>query len=175
VVHTIQESWGAHWSFDQAVVACELETGNAKVLDQLDLPEGAYDLRAAGGTLWFSTWGGDSVVSSPGSGTSGGHSGHGNGKASPAKIGTVRLDASLSFGPKLVLGEHFASLLLAEGQSALVVVDGVALGRWEVGAGTAVQSWSHELGGWPQAARPDGATPGAYVLALGYGGSLIVP
>jgi hypothetical protein len=177
LVHTIEETWDEHWSFDVAVVACELDKGNAKVLDRLDLPQGAYDLRAPGDTLWYSTYG-DVVVGHPGgpntgTGTSGSAGPDGGGAS--AKIGTVRLGPHLSFGPKLAYEEHFASLLFAEEQSALVVVDGLALDRWELGAGPPVLSWSHELGSWPQSARPDDSVPGSYVLALGYGGSLVVP
>ena len=165
-VFSVEETWGQDWSFDVAVVAAEIAGGQATVLDRLALPAGAYDFRPAGGTLWFSAYDEAVVSSSPGSsGTSCGPSG---------RVATVRLGAPLALGPELVFEGHFGSLLLSQEQSALVVVDGVALDRWDVSGPMAALSWSVSVGAWPLSARAD-EPPTTYLLALGYGGALVVP
>jgi hypothetical protein len=61
---TVEDIWGEDWSVTSNVVAVRMDSGAAEVLDRLALPAGAYDLRAVGATLFFST-GGDLIVPMP--------------------------------------------------------------------------------------------------------------
>ena len=94
--------------------------------------------------------------------------------AASAEIGTVRLSTTLSFGPSIVYDSDFASLLLPEDGSALVVRNGVAVEHWDVSGAAATVTWSADVGTWPESARRDGP-PGIYLLALGYGGWVSTP
>ena len=87
----------------------------------------------------------------------------------------VHKPKGVRFGPTIVYDADFASLLLAEDGSALVVVNGVGLDRWDVSGATATLDWNAILGAWPESARPDAALPGSYLVALGFGGSVEVP
>jgi hypothetical protein len=169
-VDTLQETWGPDWSFDIDVVACELGSGSAAVLDSVALPSGAYDFRLAGERLWYTAY--DSVTV----GTASVPPGSGGGAVSgPAgTIASVELGTLLSAGPALEFEESFASLLLGEGSAALVNLDGQRVERWDVSSPTAGLSWSTDVGSWPLTARADSAA-GSYLLALGYGGSAVVP
>jgi hypothetical protein len=91
-----------------------------------------------------------------------------------ADIRTVRLGSTLSFGPTITYDADFASLLLPEAGSALVVRNGVTVDRWNVTGPTAVLLGSTDVGAWPESARPDSA-PGSYLLALGFGGFVTIP
>lgn len=191
-VFTVEETWGADWAYESAIVATDVAGAAATPLDRLALPAGAYDVRAAGGTLFFTTNGGmpvpvAGVGGSNGAGAAGGAAmpgmpglagmpdGPGGMPFLPtAEIGTVRLAAALSFGPTISYDADFASLLLAEDGAALVVRNGVVLDRWDVAGASALLLGSTDLGAWPQSARPD-ATPGAYLLALGFGGVATAP
>jgi hypothetical protein len=189
-VYTFEETWGADWNFASAVVASDVSGGTAALLDRLALPAGAYDARAAGATLFFTTNGG---YPTPMVGTGG--MGSGGGNAMPgapgiaglpdnmpggmpflptAEIGTVRLGATLDFGPSITYDADFASLLLPEDGAALVVRNGVAVDRWIVSGPAAVLDWSSDVGAWPASARPD-TLPGTYLLALGFGGFVSAP
>ncbi len=199
-VFTVEETWGSDWSFQSAIVATDLSGPTAVLLDRLALPSGAYDARAAGSTLFFTTNGGypTPVVGGGGTGTGGGM-GMGGGMGSggnvmpgapgvagmpdmpggipfmpTAEIGTVRLGATLAFGPSISYDADFASLLLPEDGAALVVKNGVAVDRWNVTGPTAVLDWSSDVGAWPESARPD-TVPGTYLLALGFGGFVTAP
>jgi hypothetical protein len=89
------------------------------------------------------------------------------------RLGTVRLGATLAFGPS-VSDVAFLSLLLAEDGAALVVRDGVTIERWDVSGPSAVRTFSVDAGSYPFAARAD-VTPGSYLVALGYGGLAVLP
>jgi hypothetical protein len=52
-VFVVDEEWGDGWSLSRSVVAARVGDGEARVLDRLPLPERAYDLRAAGSTLFY--------------------------------------------------------------------------------------------------------------------------
>jgi len=90
------------------------------------------------------------------------------------EIGTVRLASNLAFGPTIRHDESFASLLLPEEASALVIRDGVVVERWLVGGATATLDWESATGAYPVHARPD-STTGTYLVALGYAGVLTLP
>jgi hypothetical protein len=169
-VDTLRESWGPDWTFGVDAVACDLASGSAAVLESLALPEGAYDFRVAGERLWYTAY--DAVTVSTGSVGPGSGGGAVSGPA--GTIGSVELGGSLSAGPALEFEDCFASLLLGESGSALVNRDGSTVERWDVSGPTAGLSWSAEVGLWPLTARADSAA-GIYLLALGYGGSAVVP
>lgn len=179
-VFTHEETWGSGWSCTSSLVASDVVGGVVTLLDRLPLPDGSYDLRAAGATLWLTTYGG--LVPMPGGGGGsppmGGPMGVGSGMDMPfmpsADIRTVRLGATLTFGPTIAYDADFASLLLPEEGGALVVRNGVSVDRWNVTGPAAVLVGSSDVGAWPESARPDTA-PGTYLLALGYGGFVTVP
>jgi hypothetical protein len=173
-VFTVEEVWGADWTFESSVVASDLSTGTAAVLDRLPLPDGAYDYRAAGATLWFTTYGAFAYAEPALGGALGGGGGHGVPFAPTAEIRTVRLGESLAFGPSIAYDADFASLLLPEEDGALVVRNGLSVDRWDVSGPTATLDASADVGTWPPSARPD-AAPGTYLLALGYGGVATFP
>ncbi|MGH8135801.1 MAG: beta-propeller domain-containing protein, partial [Steroidobacteraceae bacterium] len=49
---TVEDLWGEDWSVTSHVVAARVASNAVEVLDRLALPAGAYDLRAAGTTLF---------------------------------------------------------------------------------------------------------------------------
>jgi hypothetical protein len=185
LVTTGEEIWDADWIYGVNVVACDVPaSGPVTVLSRLALPDGSYDLRAAGGTLYFT-----SSKYSEGGGSGGGGSPPPTAGPLPSttvpglldapwmpttSIGTVRLSASLSFGPALTTAGSFATLLLPEDGSALLAKDGVTVERWDVTGATAVLSFTVATGVPPLSARAD-LVPGGYLLALGYGGLLVTP
>lgn len=190
-VYTAEETWTEGWSWETSILAISIGAApdnTATVLDRLTLPEGAYDLRAAGATLFFTrtTWapGPEPLPPDPLVGT-GGTLDPNMAWASPDNVwdpglptttlGTVRLASTLSLGPSLSDDTHWVSLLLPEDGSALVLVDGVTVERWSFAGATAVRIWSSEVGSWPLVARPDPANPGSYFLALGYAGLATAP
>jgi hypothetical protein len=173
---TAEEAWGAGWDWRFSVVALALDpVAGPAVVDRLALPEGAYDLRAAGATLWFAT------MSSPFDGGGGGEppgpllGAPGGAFWLPTTtVATVRLGPDLALGPSIEEEGRFRTLLLPEDGSGLLVRDGVVLERWDVSGGAAVPLWSEEVGGYPLHARAD-AAPGTYLVALGYGGLAEAP
>lgn len=195
-VHTtVEETWGASWSYGTSAVASRVGTdGRASVLARVGLPEDAYDLRAAGATLFFTTGGG--LGGGGGGGTTGGGvvTGGGGGGVSvgvspgappvwsdpggPAmpqtEVRTLRLGPAPVPGPTIQPGAGFLSLLLPQPDAALLVRDGVAVEHWDLAGPLAVRAFTVETGAWPANARRD-AAPGSYLLALGYGGLLTAP
>jgi hypothetical protein len=168
-VYTVEEAWGENWSVTSQVVASRMSAGVVSVLDRLALPEGAYDLRAAGGTLFFSSGGGlvrPMVYDAIG----------GAGLWLPdSHIGTVRLGAALALGAEISGNDAFRTLLLAEDGAALITRDGLAAERWDLSGATATLDWSESLSGYPLRAHADTAYAGHYLLALGYAGELSLP
>ena len=181
-VYTHEETWAAGWTCESTVVASDVVGALVTPVDRLPLPAGAYDLRAAGQTLWFTTNGGGIPVAPGGGGgvaimdgpMMGGDASMGMPFLPSADIRTVRLGSTLAFGPTITYDADFASLLLPEAGSALVVRNGVTVDRWTVTGPTAVLLGSTDVGAWPESARPD-ATPGSYLLALGFGGFVTIP
>ncbi len=179
IVYTIEETWGSGWAFESHVVASDVTGSTALALDRLPLPPGSYDTRAAGHTLYVTTYGAfatGGIGSGPtvGSGGGGSPSPGGVPNSASAEIATIRLSASLSFGPSIVYDTDFASLLLPEDGGALVVRNGVTVDRWDVSGPVASLAWSSDAGTWPESARSD-TLPGTYLLALGYGGWVNAP
>lgn len=164
---TVQDSWDDSWSVTSTVVAARTGNGGVEVLDQLILPGAAYDLRAAGATLFFTTT--DGLVAST----------FDLGRQTPwlpeSRIGTVRLGAALALGPEISGADAFRTLLVPEDRAALVSRDGLVTERWDLSAGDAHLSWSAELPSYPLSAHADPANPGQYLLALGYAGELTLP
>lgn len=192
-VFTAEESWDDGWAWTTSVVASALGAAEPTVLDRLALPDGAYDLRVAGRTLFFARMGavamplpmpGDGpVMNADGAMLPGGMGGTGAGFADErggvapwfdAGLGTVRLGATLTLGPSIDATDAFRALLLPEDGAALVVRDGVHLERWDVSGPTAVLDFEQEVSGWPLGAHADVA-PGTYLVALGYGGWSTAP
>jgi hypothetical protein len=169
-LYTLEETWGPDWSFEVAALVSDLSSGAAAVLESFALPSGAYDFRPAGERLWFTSYASVTVGST--GVASGGAGGAPSGPT--GEIASVELVDPLALGPALEFEESFGSLLLAEESAALVIRDGWKLERWDVAGPTAALSWAVAVGSWPQSARAD-TTVGAYWLALGYGGSVVVP
>jgi hypothetical protein len=183
---TAEETWDAGWTWTCAVVTSLLPVagGEATDVDRLPLPDGSYDLRAAGHTLFFSTSNGwdfgggllspvgigggggapmplaGNPATSSGAATGVGFSAVGGGFAPwfSTSIGTMRLGMTLAFGPSIQSTDNFRTLLLPEDGSALVVRDGVHVERWDV-SGTvnpvASMTWDTDVAGWPLAAHAD--------------------
>jgi len=178
---THEETWGIGWTSESAVVVSDVVAGVVTPLDRLTLPAGSYDLRTAGQTLWFTSYGGG-IVPMPGGGGGvailEGSMGSDPAMGAPfmpsAEIRTVRLGTTLAFGPTIAYDADFASLLLPEEGGALVVRNGVTVDRWNVTGPTAVLLGTTDVGAWPESARPD-TTPGTYLLALGFGGFASLP
>lgn len=164
----IEEQWGEGWSLIGSVVAARVADGQAQVLDRFALPARAYDLRAAGTTLFY-TEGSDAVVpvfdeldaAAP--------------WLPSSTIGTVRLGAALAMGPKIDGADAFRWLLLPEDGAALVARDASTVERWDVSASEATLTWTAELSGYPLRAQRDPAAPGRYLLALGFAGTEELP
>lgn len=165
---TVQDNWGDDWSVISTVVAARTAAGTVEVLDRLALPAGAYDLRAAGATLFFTTGGGFVVPLL-------------DGLDRPVQwlpdsdIGTVRLGAALALGPEVSGTDTFRTLLLPEDGAALVSRDGLTVERWDLAGTTAELSWTAALPAYPLRAHADAANFGRYLLALGYAGDLTLP
>jgi hypothetical protein len=165
---TVEDDWRDDWSVTSTVVAVRTGAGGVEVRDRLVLPQGAYDLRAAGGTLFFST-GGDFVVPLF----------DGLGRPGPwlpeSDIGTVRLGAALALGPAISGSGSFRTLLLPEDGAALLSRDGITVERWDVSGAAAELSWTVALPAYPLRAHADTANPGQYLVALGYAGDITLP
>ncbi len=167
-LYTVEERWGEDWSVTSHIVASRVGDGALSVFDRLALPAGAYDLRAAGATLFFSTGGAMirpmyDVIGGPGLWLPDAH------------IGTVRLGAALALGAEISGTDAFRTLLLPEDGAALVARDGLAVQRWDLGGATARLEWEATLPGYPLRAHADAANAGQYLLALGYAGELSLP
>jgi hypothetical protein len=150
------------------VVAARTVAGGIEVLDRLALPDGAYDLRAAGGTLFFARGGGLVVPMLDGLDRPGQF-------LPESEIGTIRLGAGLALGPVIGGTGAFRTLLLPEEGAALVSRDGLTVERWDVAGAAADLSWSVGLPAYPLRAHADMANPGRYLVALGYAGDLTLP
>lgn len=166
LVTTIEESWDIGWAFETAVVVSDVSGPEATTLDRLALPAGAYDLRAAGGTLWYTS--GSWIMPMFASPIL-------PGDIPSPEIGTVRLGTTLSLGPTIRGGSGFANLLLPESGSALLLRDGFIVERWDVGGATAAKLWGQEVSGYPLSARADSLHPGRYLVPLGFGGYADLP
>lgn len=197
VAYTVEETWRSGWTWTTSIVASALPPagGEAVDADRLALPDGAYDLRSAGRTLFFSTSSGfgfgfgsgggpmplgGGAVSAEGDATGVGMSPDG-GFAPPfeTSIGTVHLDLVLSFGATIDAAaagdDGFRTLLLPGDGAALVVRDGVHVERFDVAGPVATRTWTREVAGWPLAAHPDEFVVAGYLAALGYGGFVTLP
>jgi hypothetical protein len=167
-LYTIENQWGDDWSVNSTVVAARTSEGGVEVRDRLALPAGAYDLRAAGSTLFFTTGGGFVVPLFDGLGRPGPW-------LPESTIGTVRLGATLAPGPELPGTGAFRTLLLPEDGSALVSRDGLGIERWDLAGSVAELDWTAEVPGYPLRAHADTANAGRYLVALGYAGELTLP
>ncbi|MGH8224064.1 MAG: beta-propeller domain-containing protein [Woeseiaceae bacterium] len=165
---TIEDLWGEDWSVTSHVVAARVASDAVEALDRLALPAGAYDLRAAGTTLFFSTGGGEIVPLLDGLG----RPEHG---LPESHIGTARLGAVLALGTEISGTEAFCTLLLPEDGAALVSRDGLIVERWDVTGSVAELSWQENLPAYPLRAHADAANVGRYLLALGYAGDISLP
>lgn len=192
LIFTIEQQWRDDFSYLSRVVASRLAEEGVSVLSTLDLPDGAYDLRAAGPTLYFTASDGGVIADDgSGGGVVEGETGEGevigsdgtvvtgwlstaiDGSVIPEllvnSIRTIRLGTSLAFGPTIETSSSFISLLLPESASALILRDGIIVERWSISSDATQQDWSRELGSYPIDARAD-STPGHYWMALGYAG-----
>jgi len=167
-VFTVQDSWGDDWSVTSTVVAARTDAGGVDVRDRLVLPEGAYDLRAAGRTLFFSRGGSFLVPLLDGLDRPGQW-------LPQSDIGTVRLGAELALGPEISGTDAFRTLLLPEDGAALVSRDGLTVQRWDVAGAAAELSWTVALPAYPLRAHADTVNPGRYLVTLGYAGDLTLP
>ena len=167
-VFTVEDLWADDWTVTSTVVASSIVAGGTEVRDRLVLPDGAYDLRAAGGTLFFST-GGDFVVPVLDALDPAGH------WLPESEIGTVRLGTALALGAVISGTSAFRTLLLPEDGAALVSRDGLTVERWDVAGSVANLSWTEALPGFPLRAHADTISPGKYLVALGYAGDLTLP
>lgn len=165
---TVDEQWDQDWALTTEVVAVSVGSLEAVVLDRLVLPVAAYDLRAAGATLFY-TEGNDLAVPVFAQA----------GAAVPwlpsTRIGTVRLGTRLAEGPAIDGADAFRWLLLPEDGSALVSRDALSVERWDVSGAMATLSWVNEVPGYPLQAHPDPAASGRYLLALGFAGTAELP
>lgn len=164
-VYTVDDQWSTGWSVRTSVVASQLRPSRAVILDREALPDGAFDLRAAGTTLYYTV---------------------GNGEYGPVlaanalpwapstEVRTLRLGATLQAGPTIETPGSFSTLLLVEPTGALIVRNGAIVERHDVQGASAVLEWSRDVGLYPRTARAD-AQPGSYVLSLGLGGTQRVP
>lgn len=164
-VFTVEDQWNTGWSVRTSVVASELRPARAVVLDREPLPDGAFDLRVAGATLYYTVSTGEYgpvfvAYATP--------------WAPTTEVRTLRLGATLQAGPTIDTGDAFATLLLVEPTGALVVRNGVSVERYDVSGSSAVLEWSRDIGLFPRTARAD-LPAGSYVLALGFGGTTRVP
>jgi hypothetical protein len=167
-VFTVEDHWKDDWSVTSTVVAARTVAGGIEVRDRLALPDGAYDLRAAGGTLFFARGGGFVVPMLDGLDRPG--------QLLPeSEIGTIRLGAGLALGPVIGGTGAFRTLLLPEEGAALVSRDGLTVEHWDVAGAAADLSWSVGLPAYPLRAHADMANPGRYLVALGYAGDLTLP
>ena len=159
VVYTIEERWNEGWTYKTSVVATNVVGPLPTELSRFALPDGCYDLRVAGGTLFFTEgmgWWATPVAVGGGGGVSvGGVGAGGMGNVADAAtpptdagrpswggfdvpsvptttIGTVHLAPLLAAGPSIDTGAGFATLLLADDGRALLVRDGVTLEGWDV-------------------------------------------
>ncbi len=183
-VYTADETWTEGWAWQTSVLAISIgptPDNSVTVLDRLVLPDGAYDLRAAGATLFFTktTWAQGPPVLAPDPVVTADPAVPNMGWANPGylepwlpttAIGTVRLGSTLALGPSVDGGEHWLSLVLPEDGSVLLLSDGVSIERWDFSGASASLLWSKDVGSGPVSVRPDPATPGSYFLALGYAG-----
>jgi hypothetical protein len=165
---TVEDIWAEDWSVTSSVVAARIDSGAARVLDRLALPAGAYDLRAVGATLFFST-GDDLIV--PMLGVLDGP----DRWIPESHIGTVRLGAALAAGAEIGGSDAFRTLLLPEDGAALILRDGFTVERWDTSGATAELAWQETVSSWPLRAHADAANAGKYLLALGYAGDVSLP
>jgi hypothetical protein len=187
LAYLAEERWDAGWSCAVNVVAVSLAGPEPAVLDRIALPAGAFDLRAAGATLFFTAYEGGGGATPPMPLPPGAEAGGSGGAVAErpvwddvgtalptVRVGSVRLGAALAEGPSIDATAGFATLLLPEDGAALVVRDGVTVERWLVSGPAAVLDWSAQAGAYPLAARA-APTGDAWLLALGYGGLLTAP
>ncbi len=167
-VFTVEDEWGDDWSVTSTVVAARTGAAGVEVRDRLVLPEGAYDLRAAGGTLFFTTGGGFVVPLFDGLGRP-------DQLLPESDIGTVRLGAALALGPVISGAGSFRTLLLPEDGTALVSRDGLSVERWDVAQAAADLNWTVALPAYPLRVHADTVNPGQYLVAMGYAGDLTLP
>lgn len=165
---TVEDIWKDDWSVASTAVAARVVAGGIEVRDRLARPDGAYDPRAVGVTLFFARGGGIVVPMLDGLD----RPGH---LLPESEIGTVRLGAALAMGPVIGGTGAFRTLLLPEDGAALVSRDGLTVERWDVRGAAADLSWSVRLPAYPFRAHADTADPGRYLVALGYAGDRVLP
>jgi len=182
LVFTVEETWDDGWTWDRAVVGSSIAAGVGAdvvvtVLDRRALPADAYDVRATGATLVWTTMGampgpvpmppvadGDVAWGVPG----------GMGWMPTTTIGSMRLGATVAAGPSFPTTDAFVAVVLVEEGAVLVVEDGVRLVRFDLTGPTATATFTAPLVGWPLATHPR-TVSGTYVVALGYAGSATAP
>jgi hypothetical protein len=181
LVVTVEERWTEGWNYEHAVVALSVDAaGLVTIHDRHVLPEGAYDLRAAGATLFFTqtAWDvGPIPVGPPGTGVGGAEPGlalFDVPGASTTTIGTLRLGTAIVEGPRIESEDDYVFLLWAEDGACLLVRGGTRIERWDVSGPTATPGAEADVGSYPLLARP-GALPGTYDVVLGYGGVVAFP
>ena len=144
---TVEDIWGEDWSVTSNVVAVRMDSGAAELLDRLALPAGAYDLRAVGATLFFST-GGDLIVPMLDA------LGRPDQWLPESRIGTVRLGPALAAGAEIGGTDAFRTLLLPQEGATLISRDGLTVERWDVSGAAPELSWQKSLPAYPRAPMP---------------------
>jgi hypothetical protein len=167
-VFTVEDVWGDDWSVTSTVVAARTDSGDVEVRERLELPQGAYDLRSAGRTLYFTTGEGFVVPLFDGLGRP-------EHLLPESDIGSVSLGSALALGPIVSGAGSFRTLLLPEDGTALVSRDGLTVEHWDFTHATAELSWSVTIPAYPLRAHADTLNPGQYLLAAGYAGDLTLP
>jgi hypothetical protein len=178
-VFTREDRWTDDWNWECSVVAVAIDATGATVLDRHVLPEGAWDLQAAGGTLFFQTSVypmAEEPVGMPGwrDGVMSSDVAPGLWPAPTTTIHVLRLGATLVPGPAIEEDGVFRTLLLAQDGSALLVRDGLVVERWDVEGPIAQRTWEIAVDGYPCVARADAGAE-AYLAALGYAGYAELP
>jgi hypothetical protein len=190
---TVEESWGDGWEWSADVVAVDLAAagGAPEVASRLRLPAGAYGFVPAGATLHFTAtlWpdlptpglppgeggGGGGLPPRPQSSGAVDFFADGGFPLPTTRLGVVRLGAALAFGPSLEATTETLSLLLPEDGALLLVRGGLVLERHDVSGPVSIRRWAREIDGHPLSARPDPASAGSYLVALGYAGLTTAP
>ena len=180
LVFTVEDRWTDGWDWECAVLAVSIDALGATVLDRRVLPEGAWDLRAAGATLCFVTSAvHDDDVVLPGP-FPGGDDAIGMGAMpglwwSPTTtVHVLRLGTTLEAGPSIPDDGTLRALLLVEDGAALTTRDGLTVERWDLSGLSASRDWEAAVAAVPWRATAD-TLLGGYLVALGYAGHAHLP
>lgn len=163
-IYVVRERWRGAWDVERSVVALLPVEGRFEIGSELTLPDGAWGCSASGHTLVFTTMG-DPIA----------WFGMLQGALQGVGVHSVRLGATLEFGPSVGGDEAFRSVLLVEDGDVLVSRNGAAVERFGLTGTTAVLDFSRDVGSMPLRVHADRMVPGRYLGALGFGGAIEMP